>query len=209
MVPDVAVTVTVYVPAGVPLAEGVGVGDGDGIGVGVGEGEPLLAVACWPPQPAARAATRTSGAAKAGFGKNPRPRGQLRSIFCAANPRGASNRSSHIARGSLGSVAAWAVVATLTLIVAGAPGFTVTADTGPLQVALAGAPAQLIVTESGFPDAASCKAKLAVCPALIVFAAPLGAVMVKSAVEDPVPVRARATPPDILLVIMGLATAFT
>src|SRR5262249_31885239 len=157
----------------------------EGIGVGVGEGLPeAVAVELPPPQPAAKAASSTSGAAKAGF-NDLRPRRGVANSFWAAKPTATSSRRSHIAGGGVliripGTIPPRATVDTMTFTASGVPGVTVTRPAGPLQEAFAGAPVQLKVTENGLPVAASCRAKVATCPALTVVVAPFGAVIVKS-----------------------------
>src|SRR5262249_2420446 len=110
-----------------------------------------------------------------------------------------------------GNMPAWAVVLTLTLTIAGDPGITVTLPAGPLQAALGGAPSQLTLTLSGPPLAASWSWEVDVCPALIVSVLPAGVLMDRSAAVGGGggPAIVTCTPLDILLVSMGLPTAFT
>src|SRR5215471_8325489 len=71
-----------------------------------------------------------------------------------------------------GSMAALAVVVTVTGTLTDDPAATVSGEAGPLQAAEVGAPEQVIVTLKGLPVAASCRAKVADWPALIVAALP-------------------------------------
>ena len=131
-----------------------------GEGTGVGEGLAELADA-FPPHPVATViiASSNSGAAKAGLSENLRLRGASRN-FWATSPNGARARINQNAAGGAfnrkpGNMDALAVVLTLTLTVDGVPGVTATLPAGPLQAALGGAPAQLMLTLIGPPLAAS------------------------------------------------------
>src|SRR5437899_2589373 len=152
MEPEVAVTTSVYVPAGVPPAPALVLG----------------VVAPRPPQPTPAMAIRSSGAASAGFHafapipaticfaalSQALPLRNQRSIEVAGKIHNAGG--AFIVPSGDGRTVARAAVLTLMETLAVDPGATLIAEAGPLHAAPAGAPVQVTVTLNGLPVAPSC-----------------------------------------------------